>query len=41
MVAVRLTPEESEAVEIVVRLVAIERALRALASVESPDTDAR
>ena len=32
--------EAAEAVEIVVRLVAIERALRALASVESPDPDA-
>ena len=31
----------AEAVEIVARLVAIERALRALASVESPETDAR
>ena len=31
----------AEAVEIVARLVAIERALRALAPVESPDADAR
>ena len=47
--AVRLTPDESadwrtkgaaEAVEIVARLVAIERALRALAPVGDPDTDA-
>ena len=31
----------AEAVEVVARLVAIERALRALAPTESPDTDAR
>ncbi len=31
----------AEAVEIVARLVAIERALQALAPVESPDADAR
>ena len=30
-----------EAVEVIVHLIAIERALRALAPVESPDTDAR
>ena len=30
-----------EAVEVIVHLIAVERALRALAPVESPDTDAR